>query len=496
MFETLTLGPELRDSNNANRRTPRILLDGADSIGGWGALARVYLNIGTHWEHWNQLHLPVVGFRPQEPFRIDAVAKHSVYWHATQLRVPYLRDYFLKVTPAMPLVEARTLADPASADATGAMAAPAGGTAAPTTAAAPDRLRHIDTTRLARGRQVFAQNCIVCHSSIQPPERFAEMETFAKLGEFWDHDPGRWLSDPKYLDWALAAVEKADFWRLNYLSTDYRIPVTLVQTNSCRALATNALTGNMWQDFASESFRRMPSVGSIAFFNPFLGKDGGDGLLHAAAQDRPWRAGGGGGPGFYRVPTLVSIWATAPYLHNNSLGLFNNDPSVEGRLAAFDDGIRKLLWPSRAAARARATTTRRPSAAQGSRADLADAAGHLPPLRQRLRAAHLRHAGADRPRAARSAAVDHATSRRSTGPLPSGLLLLVAFVVLSRASRLLTRSIGYVAILLALAVGGLDLLPERRRRRSAHRADPLRDAGEPVRQRQPRRRPGRARHTR
>ena len=133
VFETLTLGPELRDSNNANRRTPRILLDGADSIGGWGALARVYLNIGTHWEHWNQLHLPVVGFRPQEPFRIDAVAKHSVYWHATQLRVPYLRDYFLKVTPAMPLVEARTLADPASADATGAMAPPPGATAAPTT---------------------------------------------------------------------------------------------------------------------------------------------------------------------------------------------------------------------------------------------------------------------------------------------------------------------------------------------------------------------------
>ena len=23
---------------------------------------------------------------------------------------------------------------------------------------------------------------------------------------------------------------------------------------------------------------------------------------------------------FYRTPTLVSIWATAPYLHNNSLG--------------------------------------------------------------------------------------------------------------------------------------------------------------------------------
>ena len=56
---------------------------------------------------------------------------------------------------------------------------------------------------------------------------------------------------------------------------------------------------------------------------------------------------GGGGPGFYRVPSLVSIWATAPFLHNNSLGLFNNDPSVDGRLDAFDDAIRKLLWPAK-----------------------------------------------------------------------------------------------------------------------------------------------------
>jgi hypothetical protein len=56
---------------------------------------------------------------------------------------------------------------------------------------------------------------------------------------------------------------------------------------------------------------------------------------------------GGGGPGFYRVPTLVSIWATAPLLHNNSLGTFNNDPSIDGRLDAFDDAIRKLLWPDR-----------------------------------------------------------------------------------------------------------------------------------------------------
>ena len=82
-------------------------------IGGWGALARVYLNIGTNWEQWNQLHLPVVGFQPQRPFLIDDVKKHSVYWHATQIRVAPMRDYFLQVTPSMPLVDARTSAESA-----------------------------------------------------------------------------------------------------------------------------------------------------------------------------------------------------------------------------------------------------------------------------------------------------------------------------------------------------------------------------------------------
>ena len=41
------------------------------------------------------------------------------------------------------------------------------------------------------------------------------------------------------------------------------------------------------------------------------------------------------------------MWATAPYFHNNALGKFTNDPSVEGRMAAFDDAVHKLLWPER-----------------------------------------------------------------------------------------------------------------------------------------------------
>src|SRR5439155_18034722 len=90
----------------------------------------------------------------------------------------------------------------------------------------------VDPAKLREGRQVFARNCIVCHSSVQPAERHARMaEEAKKSGELWDHDPGRWLGDPKYMEWAANAVDKPQFWEANYLSTDYRVPINLVGTN-------------------------------------------------------------------------------------------------------------------------------------------------------------------------------------------------------------------------------------------------------------------------
>jgi hypothetical protein len=41
------------------------------------------------------------------------------------------------------------------------------------------------------------------------------------------------------------------------------------------------------------------------------------------------------------------VWATAPYLHNNALGIYTGDPSVAGRMAAYEDGMTKLLWPEK-----------------------------------------------------------------------------------------------------------------------------------------------------
>jgi mono/diheme cytochrome c family protein len=379
VFEKNGLLDRVKGSNDVDkpRYVPRVLFDGADSIGAWGALARVFLNIGCFWEQWNHLHNPLVGFQPQSPFRIQDLVDHSVYWEATQERVAPLRDYFLKITPPMPLLGAKgadAKAEPI--DVTKFKESVVTESADPFTSGlatntgkldfakhiAIERAKRIDPSQLKRGRKVFANNCIVCHSSVQPENdpslppndelsgrRKAFFEQWAKAGEFWDHDPGRWLEDDAYKKWAGSAVERPDFWRNNFLSTDYRLPVTLIGTNPARSLATNGLEGHMWSDFTSQSYKNLPSVGSIKYFNPYLGDHGDDTVFtprHKAPEGSPE---GGGGVGFYRPASLISVWATAPLLHNNSVGLFNNDPSVDGRLIAFDDAIRKLLWPAKRA---------------------------------------------------------------------------------------------------------------------------------------------------
>jgi hypothetical protein len=129
-------------------------------------------------------------------------------------------------------------------------------------------------------------------------------------------------------------VKAADFLDNNYLSTDQRIPVTLLQTNACSPLASNAIGGNVWDNFSSQSYKDLPSVGSITVYDPFTG------------APRPFQMPAGG-RGYTRVPSLISIWSTAPFLLNNSVGTFNPSPSVEARLASFEDSIEKMLWPEK-----------------------------------------------------------------------------------------------------------------------------------------------------
>jgi hypothetical protein len=278
------------------RRVPHILVDGADSIGVAGALDRVFVNIGMFGEEWLRCHNPIVGVRTQKPFSIENARKHSVYWRATEQRTPNLAAYLIKASKPMPLRDA------------------------------PGGQNYLtkDPQVLDRGRIVFAENCMACHSSKRPNDGFERRpENYAD-----------WAHDEKFLSWARAEVMKPDFLENNFLSTDARYPITLLKTNASRALQDNATRGKIWEEFSSENYKQTPSIGEIEVYDPFAKRNY---RFHVP----------GGGPGFYRVPTLVGIWAGAPFLHNNGLGKFNADPTVEGRMQAFDDAIDQMFWPEK-----------------------------------------------------------------------------------------------------------------------------------------------------
>src|SRR5262249_47642080 len=50
---------------------------------------------------------------------------------------------------------------------------------------------------------------------------------------------------------------------------------------------------------------------------------------------------------YTRPPSLVSVWSTAPFLLNNSVGTFYYSPSVASRMDSFQTSIEQLLWPEK-----------------------------------------------------------------------------------------------------------------------------------------------------
>jgi hypothetical protein len=265
---------------------PHVLKDGADSVGLVGALSRVYVSIGEYSQQWLRDHNALVGGKPQAAFSVLQAQKCSTYWQATAQRVPNLAKFLVKMN------------GPRLKDAPGGQA-----------------FLTQDLQQLRRGKIVFAENCARCHSSKQPPA-------------------GSLTTEQQYLDWMRREVQRPDFLENNFLSTEERVPVNIVGTNAARALATNATRGHVWDNFSSETYKTLPSIGEIEVQHPF---DGSTYNFHVP----------GGGPGYYRVPSLIGIWATAPLLHNNSIGAYTGDPSVAGRVKAFNDAITKLLWPEK-----------------------------------------------------------------------------------------------------------------------------------------------------
>ncbi|RCW78534.1 hypothetical protein [Paracoccus lutimaris] len=328
---------DLFDAGNGKVASMRVLKDGSDSVGTLGALNRVYLNIGLFSEEWLLHFRPFLGAQKISPIQIADAQKNSAYWQATENMTADMAVFFLVTARADRLGDA-----------------PGGA----------GRLAQRDPAGLARGKEVFAETCAACHSSRQPvptPASGVDQGICAGGGsgpryrECWDRY-WNWTQTEDYKTQMRAIVAAPDFLRGNYLSTERRVPMDILGTNACSAVATNGLRGDIWDNFTSDSYKSLPPPKPVTVHHPVSG---------AASSFQSL----GNGRGYLRPASLISLWSTAPYLLNNSVGhdAYETDyagdygdygptcpaadaddpylPCVENRLYQFDKSIRQMLWP-------------------------------------------------------------------------------------------------------------------------------------------------------
>ena len=199
-------------------QVPHILKDGADSIGVAGASLRVYVNIGMCGEYWVTRQDPVLGIaKRSSPSRSTTRARTARTGGDTEARMANAES-FLKLLKPLLLKDAP---------------------------AAPQYLTASAET-LSSGRRAFAENCAQCHSSKRPPEGTADAA-----------------------QWFRTAVESPDFLTDNFLSDDKRYSIMRIGTNIARSLGSNATRGNIWDNFSSETYKELPSVGKFTgLYNP------------------------------------------------------------------------------------------------------------------------------------------------------------------------------------------------------------------------------------
>jgi hypothetical protein len=266
---------------------PRVLKEGADSVGLHGALSRVYLNIGEYWEQWTREFKPLIGIKKQSPIQVKDAQKLSPAWNWSEKAAPDLAQYLIK------FAQPHKLAD------------------------APGGRKYLTAGQeeLNRGKLAFANNCARCHSSKRPPA-------------------GVVPNSPEGRTWFAEAVMKSDFLDGNFLGSEERVPITEVGTNAARASATNGLKDHIWDNFSSQTYKELPAVGAIDVWDPISG------------TTSKWTVPSPG-RGYYRPASLVSVWSGAPLLHHNVIGKHVHGVSVDERMEAFNDGISKLLWPEK-----------------------------------------------------------------------------------------------------------------------------------------------------
>ncbi len=303
-----------------------ILKGGEDSIGKLEAIQRVYFNIGScseqcwvnHFSDLRQLDPQQRNFG-QTPFDIGQCRRDCPNFRAIEDRLPDIFNFLAsKEAHATDLQVARGQVK--------------GDASYSYEALVTDLEKDFGSGAVERGRTVFAENCARCHSSI--PETVGN--------EFKNRDFRKVAANGLREDW---------------LGSDQPVKATEVGTYRCRALHSNHMAGHIYQQYGSETLRKQ-------------------------APDPNIKEGRDGGRGYYRSISLLSLWAHAPFMHNNAIGpelcgqpgnkandfyrlryadaSANNfpllpedkqpacwpmDPSVDGRFNLYVESMRQLLNP-------------------------------------------------------------------------------------------------------------------------------------------------------
>lgn len=345
--------------------TQHVLKGGEDSVGDHLALIRVYVNIGMCTEECWTPNFPTPGSffgakAKQKPFRIAQCAKDCEPWNYADAKMDDLAAFLVTGGPTY-------LMNAVDADGT-------------------PGAKFIDTSKVPQGRKVFARECAGCHSTKVAPENVrADREALARFydghvfgnPDFWQYEfTEAERNDPAFAAQHLvkdasgatrpkqfvAAAEKGgsdgQVFGQDWLGNDEPTPFNIVGTNACRAMHDNHNEGHIWEEFSSLEYKERPSPGSVPrVIGRMLPLIGGIKLGEKKIE---------GGPGYLRNISLLSVWATSPFLHNNAIGELTKtadgktlDTTVAGRIKQFELAYDELMRsdnPNDAGARTPKTT--------------------------------------------------------------------------------------------------------------------------------------------
>ena len=322
-------------------RTRHVLKGGEDSVGEHLALIRVYVNIGMCTEECWTPKFPKPGSffgdaAHQKPFDIAQCAKDCEAWNYADAKMPELASFLMTGGPTYLLKAKDVDGTPGSA--------------------------FVDLAKVPQGRKVFARECAGCHSSKFAPdnvradkaalERYYEGHVFG-AEDYWQHEfteaernseafQAKYLAkDPQSGKLRPRQFVGKDFLGQDWLANDEPVPFNIIGTNMCRAMHDNHSAGHIWEQFASEDYRARPSPGSVPqVLNRMVPGLGGRVLGEKKIE---------GGSGYLRNFSLLSAWATAPFLHNNAVGELTHlkdgsiDYTVRGRVKQFELAFDELL---------------------------------------------------------------------------------------------------------------------------------------------------------